>query len=193
MMIQRPRSQRVSPTTVAIFLNVVVLAVLSALMAAGVERSLTARSIQSQIANLHDNLTQLIQARQERLAGLTADLARAQADLGDAQAQTPKLGAPFELYRRGFAMAPGRNVAVQSIQFQGADQRSTALGPVVEETYAVVVTGSLPDCIAYLRQLESDGGPFLAVDRISLRGDALSCRFDALVIGTDESGRPISP
>lgn len=193
MMIQHPRRQRISPNAVAIFLNVVVLAVLSALMAAGVERTLTARSIQGQIANLHDNLTQLIQARGERLAGLKADLSQAQATLEAAQSQTPKLGAPFELYRRGFAMAPEEKVSVQSIQFQGADQRSTALGQLVQQTYNVVVAGNLPDCVAYVRQLESEGGPFLAVDRISLRDDALSCSFDVFVLGTDESGRPVSP
>ena len=193
MMIQRPRKQRVSLGAVAIFLNVVVLAVLSALMAAGVERTLTARSIQSQIANLHDNLTQLIKAREDHLAGLNSDLLQAQAALKASQAETPKLGAPFELYRRGFAMAPEKGMVVDSIQFESADQRSTALGPLVQEDYAVVATGSLADCVAYVRQLEAEGAPFLAVDRISLRAETLSCSFDAFVLGTDESGNPISP
>jgi hypothetical protein len=193
MMISHTRTRRISATAVAMFMNVAVLAVLSSLMAAGVERTLTARSISGQIRNLSDNLNLIVQARHDREQQLVAELDLAQSDLADAQAGTPTLGAPFQLYRRGFAMGPGENVEVQTIQSEGQEQRDSALGSLVLQTYSISISGGLADCVAYLIQLEAEGRPFLATDGIRLQADSRSCSFETTILGTDSSGRPASP
>lgn len=193
MSLMRPRRRRISFGAVAIFLNVLVLAVLAALMAAGVERTLAARSISTQVGNLRDNLTLLLQARQSTIDNLTSDLDAAKSELAQTQAQVPRLGAPFQLYNRGFGMGAETNVVVDRIRFQGTENLSTALGDLTIETYTVDVTGSLPDCIAYMRQLEREGRPFLATDNVNLDADQSACSFGTTVLGTDTSGAPSSP
>ncbi len=193
MTVIRPRRRRISSNAVAIFLNVVVLAVVSALMAAGVERALTARSISTQVGNLRDNLTLLVQARQSTIDNLNSDLDRAKGELAQTQSQAPKLGVPFELYNRGFGMGPDSNVLVERIQYQGAEDLPTVLGDLTIESYTVDLTGSMPDCIAYIRQLEREGRPYLATDNINLDADQSACGFGITVLGTDVSGAPASP
>jgi len=193
MTVMRPRRRRISSNAVAIFLNVFLLAVLSALMAGGVERTLTARSISTQVGNLRDNLTLLVQARQSTIDNLNSDLDRAKGELAQTQSQAPKLGAPFELYNRGFSMGPDSNVLVERIQYQGAENLSTALGDLTIASYTVDLTGSMPDCIAYIRRLEREGRPFLATDNITLDADQSACSFGTIVLGTDTSGAPTSP
>jgi hypothetical protein len=117
----------------------------------------------------------------------------AKTELGQTQSQLPPLGTPFELYRRGFSLGPDQNVVVDRIQYQGAENLSTALGNSTIESYTVDLTGSLPDCIVYIRQLEREGRPFLATDNINLDADQLACSFRTTVLGTDSSGAPTSP
>jgi hypothetical protein len=193
MTLIRPRRRWITPNAVAIFLNVVVLAVLCALMAAGIERTLTARSISAQIGNLGDNLTLLLEARQATVDRLHADLDGAKSELAQTQSQVPKLGTPFELYSRGFGMGPDLNVVVDRIQYQGSENMSTQLGDLTIESYTVNLTGSMPDCVAYIRQLEHEGRPFLATDNVNLDANQLGCSFGTTVLGTDSSGAPASP
>lgn len=193
MTFAQKRRRRISTTAVAIFLNVAILAVLSALMAAGVERTLTSRSISSQIVNLRDNLAQLVQVREQHRAQLTADLNQAQTELASAQAGLPTLGAPYELYRRGFAMGPGSDVVVESIQLSDTQALSTPMGELQQTTYRIALSGSIPNCVAYLRQLESEGNPFLATEHVLMQENDLTCSFEVSVLGTDGSGLPASP
>jgi hypothetical protein len=193
MTFAQKRSRRISATSVAIFLNVAVLAVLSALMAAGVERTLTSRSISSRLVNLSDNLAQLVQIREQNMAQMTSDLDQAQSELASAQEGIPTLGAPYELFRRGFAMGSESDVVVESIQLSDTQALSTPMGDMQQTTYRIALSGSIPNCVAYLRQLESEGKPFLATEQVLMQENDLTCSFDVSLLGTDGAGLPANP
>ncbi len=193
MTLVRTHRRRLTPTVVAIFLNVAVLAAISALMSAGVVRTLAARSLRLQVDNLHDNLVLLAQQRQDRLGELEAELAVATQDLASAQADSPKLGSSYELFRQGFALGAETGTRVDSIGFQGEKSMPSVLGNMSLGSYTVALSGHLSDCVAYIRQLESDGQPFLATEGITLEDTDGTCSFNVTVLVTESSGLPASP
>lgn len=183
MMISSPRRSRLTATGVALFLNVLVLAVLSALMAAGVERTLTARALRTQVGVLADNVGQLIQVRTDNIAKLEAQLSQAQTELGAAKSSVPDLSAPYRFYERGFALGPLTGVEVQSIQWDGSQTQTTVLGDLATETYSLTAKGDSSSCLAFLSRIEAEGAPLLATERVAISAEASSCSFDATVLG----------
>jgi hypothetical protein len=186
----RPRP-RLAP--IAVFLNLLALAVLTALTAAGVERTLATRQLRLQTSDLANNLTKLAEAQQVNLDRLQAEAALAASDLAEAQSASPDLSAPYAVYGRGFALGPEYQVQVTSIERQAEVVENTALGPVSVLTYSVDLSGRIPDCLSYISAIEREGQPFLATDNLSLSAASGDCRFQVFVLGTDSTGQPVSP
>jgi outer membrane murein-binding lipoprotein Lpp len=180
--------------TLAIVLNVIALAIVAALLAGGVARTLGAHSIDNQVSSLSGNLSQLIQIRQDNLDQLSAQLETAQTELAQVEAETPQLGAPYQLYERGFALGPENKVEVESIAYGGEETQSTALGSLGLDTYSISLVGDIPGCINYVSQLETEGAPYLATERVTMQsGDPGSCSLNTAVLGTDLAGLPAAP
>jgi hypothetical protein len=188
---RRPR--RVTLTRVAAFLNVFIVALLAVLMATSFMRALSARSIDKQVANLEINLAQLQQNRASAREALQAQMVQAEAELAQAEAGTPKLGAPYQLFERGFALGAASGVDILRIEDRGDDVEHTALGDLSLQTYDIGVAGDMPACLAYLTRLEAEGSPFLASDHFSYVADPQACSFSVTVLGTDTSGLPSPP
>lgn len=188
---RRPR--RLTLTRVVVFLNLFVVALLAVLMATSLARGLSARAVNQQVANLEVNLARLQQNRQAGLDALQVQLSDARNQLAQAEAGTPKLGAPYLLFERGFALGSSAGVDVTRIERGGDDIEHTALGDLAIQTYVIDLSGELPACLVYVASLEREGRPFLATDNFSFMADPLSCSFSVIVLGTDTSGRPSSP
>lgn len=186
MMAPSTRRPRLTAAGIALFLNVLILAILAALMAAGVERTLTARVLRTQVGALADNVNQLIQVRADNLANLEARLSQAQTDLETARSSVPAVSAPYRFYERGFALGPPTGVEVQSIQWDGSQSRTTVLGDLATETYSLSATGDVASCLAFLSRIEAEGAPLLATDGISVSAEGSSCSFHATVLGTSD-------
>lgn len=185
------RRSRLSVRTLAIVLNVIALAVVAALLAGGVARTLGAQAIDNQVGSLSGNLSQLIQIRQDNLDQLFTQLDSAQAELAQVEADTPQLGAPYRLYERGFALGPENQVEVQSIAYGGEETQSTALGSLGLDTYSISLLGDIPGCVKYVSQLETEGAPYLATERVTMQiGEPGGCSFTTVVLGTDLTGLP---
>lgn len=184
----------ISARTLALVLDVIVLAVVAALLAGGVARTLGARSIDNQVGSLSGNLSQLIQIRQDNLDQLSAQLESAQSELAQVEAETPQLGTPYQLYERGFALGPENQVEVASIAFGGEETQSTALGSLGLNTYSISLWGDIPSCVNYVSQLEAEGAPYLATERVMMQiGDPGNCSFNTVVLGTDLARLPAAP
>ncbi len=184
----------ISAWTLAIVLNVIALAVVAALLAGGVARTLGAQSIDNQVGSLSGNLSQLIQIRQDNLDQLSAQLDSARSELAQVEAEAPQLGAPYQLYERGFALGPENEVEVESIAYGGEETQSTALGSLGLDTYSISLLGDIPGCVNYMSQLETEGAPYLATERVTMQfGDPGSCSFNTVVLGTDLAGLPAAP
>jgi hypothetical protein len=127
------------------------------------------------------DLAELRRAEQEGFKKLQADIDNAEAHLVSLERSFPDLGAPFEIFRRGFELAEASGIEVISVNRGSTVVRETVLGHLFTTTFSVKSSGNIRSCMGFLSRLEKEGLQTLALDRIVLDPDKETCNFDVII------------
>ena len=140
-----------------------------------------AQSLGEQVIALQGSLDQLRQVEREGLEGLSAEAQEAEAELAALRAGFPKLGEPFDLFRRGFSLAAGHQVEIESVARGVSVLQETPVGFLSITTFTIQSVADLLDCLAYTGSLEDAGLETLALDNVNMLPEAQRCDFQVIL------------
>ena len=169
---------RKNPSTVALAIATLLAGANLALLARAYRSTRAAGELAVQTAPLKAALAELQRAKEEGFASLRTDIASAEARVASLRRAFPKTGAPFDLYRRSFALADLSNVKIVSVEVVGITTEDTAMGRLTTTRYSLQAEGSLQRCLTLISRLEDEGLKTLAADNILIDASDQSCNFD---------------
>lgn len=140
-----------------------------------------ARDLGVQVLALQESLDQLRQVEQEGLEGLAAEAKEAEAELATLRAGFPKLGEPFDLFRRGFSLAASHQVEIERVDRGSSVLEETPVGYLSITAYTLRSTAELADCLAYTGSLEQAGLETLALDNMTMAPGDQRCDFQVIL------------
>ena len=186
----QPKQRQITSTLVLVILGGVL--ILANLALVGVDATLrqTAQDLKVQIENIHENLEQLKQVDEGRLASMREETAQAEAELSMLEASFPELGAPIALYNLSFNLASKNKVNIQSISRNEGIVESTVVGQVETVQYSLELQGEIDACIAFIKQLERAGMDTISVENIQMNSELQNCRMDVLTMGNANQLEP---
>ncbi|MGH2621342.1 MAG: hypothetical protein ACRDHG_12350 [Anaerolineales bacterium] len=175
------RSLRNNPARFALGLSLLLgLANAAALGVALVSRQ-SAANLAFEVTGLQDSLDQLQQVERQGLQGLEQQAEESEARLAGLVASFPALGEPFDLYRRGFALANESGVEIRGIETGDSTVQETPVGLLSTITYRVSAAGDFPACIDLLGRLERAGLQTLALQELFIGPRDRACDFQVIV------------
>ncbi len=175
------KSLRNNPARFALGLSMLLgLANAAALAVALVSRQGAAK-LAIEVTGLQDSLDQLQQVERQGLQGLEQHAEDSEARLAGLVASFPALGEPFDLYRRGFALALESGVEIRGIETGDSTVQETPVGLLSTTTYRVSAAGEFPACIDLLGRLERAGLQTLALQGLYIGPGDQACDFEVVV------------
>jgi hypothetical protein len=164
-----------------------------ALLGAALVSRRNAAALAIEVTALQDSLRQLRQVEQEGLQGLEQQAVKAESHLAELEASFPTLGDPFDLYRRGFALATDSGVELKAIETGGTTVLETPVGLLSTTSYRVTASAELPACLDWLGRLEQAGLQTLALDSLHIGPGDQACDFQVVVASAAPAGEPLPP
>lgn len=175
------KSIRNNPARFALGLSLVLGLVNAAVLAVALVSRQSAAKLAVEVTGLQDSLDQLQQVEREGLQGLEQRAEQSEARLAELVASFPALGEPFDLYRRGFALALESGVEIQGIETGDSTVQETPVGLLSTTTYTVSAAGDFPACIDLLGRLERAGLQTLALVELFIGPGDRACDFQVIV------------
>ena len=112
---------------------------------------------------------------------MQAEAEAAEAHAAELMAGFPALGNPFDLYRRGFALAANREVEMQGIERNDSSYHETPVGMLRITRFSALGAGTLGNCLNLVADLEAAGLHTLALDELFIRPGDGRCDFDVVL------------
>ena len=175
------KSIRNNPARFALGLSLVLGLVNAAVLAVALVSRQSAAKLAVEVTGLQDSLDQLQQVEREGLQGLEQRAEQSEARLAELVASFPALGEPFDVYRRGFALALESGVEIQGIETGDSTVQETPVGLLSTTTYTVSAAGDFPACIDLLGRLERAGLQTLALVELFIGPGDRACDFQVIV------------
>ena len=175
------KSLRNNPARFALGLSLLLGLVNSAVLGIALVSRQSAAKLAIEVSGLQDGLDQLQQVEREGLQGLEQQAQQAESRLAELVASFPALGEPFDLYRRGFALAIESGVEIRGIETGGSTVQETPVGLLSTTTYKVSAAGEFPACIDLLGRLEQAGLQTLALEGLFLGPSDRACDFQVVI------------
>lgn len=172
---------RNNPARFALGLSVLLGLVDAAVLGVALVSRQSAAKLAVEVAGLQDSLNQLQQVEREGLQGLEQQAEQAEARLDGLVASFPALGEPFDLYRRGFALALESGVEIRGIETGDSTVQETPVGLLSTTTYRVSAAGDFPACIDLLGRLERAGLQTLALEGLYIGPGDRACDFQVVI------------
>lgn len=148
----------------------------------------TAGELAIEFIDLTESLAQLRQVEREGLQGLEEGALSAEAELAALERSFPELGEPFDIYRRGFALAEANQVEIRLMETGGSRFEETPVGLLEITTYQVDGVGQHRNCIRLMGALERTGMETLALEGITLSLEKEACNFQVVLASAAELG-----
>ncbi len=148
----------------------------------------TASELAVEVIALSESLAQLRQVEREGLQGLEGGALSAEAELAALEQSFPELGEPFDIYRRGFALAKANQVEIREMATGSSRFEETPVGLLKITTYQIDGVGQHRNCIRLMGALERTGLETLALDGITLGLENEACNFLVILASAAELG-----
>ncbi|MEE9216955.1 MAG: hypothetical protein V3U32_05900 [Anaerolineales bacterium] len=148
----------------------------------------TASELAVEVIALSESLAQLRQVEREGLQGLEQGALSAEAELAALERSFPELGEPFDIYRRGFALAKANQIEIRLMATGASRFEETPVGLLKITTYQVEGVGQHRNCIGLMGALERTGLETLALEGITLGLENDACNFGVVLASTAELG-----
>ncbi|HLC01631.1 MAG TPA: hypothetical protein VJK02_01210 [Anaerolineales bacterium] len=177
-----------NPSAVALAFAAVLASVNAYALARAYQFAQVGRELAAQTAPLKDNLAELQRAKDEGFATLRQNIAAAEAELNSLRGSFPRVGEPFDLYRRGLTVAQSNQIEIVSIERGSTIVDDTTMGRLTTTRYALQAHGSLQRCMAFISQLEGEGLKTIAVDDIQIDPAKQGCAFNVMIAGRTSEG-----
>lgn len=175
------KSFRNNPARFALGLSLLLGLVNSAVLGIALVSRQSAAKLAIEVSGLQDSLNQLQQVEREGLQGLEQQAEQSEARLAELVASFPALGEPFDLYRRGFALALESGVEIRGIETGNSTVQETPVGLLSTTTFRVSAAGDFPACIDLLGRLERAGLQTLALEGLFIGPGDRACDFEVIV------------
>ena len=172
---------RNNPARFALGLSLLLGLVNAAMIGVALVSRQSATRLEVEVTGLQDSLDQLQQVEREGLQGLEQQAEQSEARLAGLVASFPALGEPFDLYRRGFALALESGVEIRGIETGDSAVQETPVGLLSTTTYRVSAAGEFPACIDLLGRLERAGLQTLALEGLYIGPGDRACDFQVIV------------
>ncbi len=172
---------RTHPGRVLLVAAIVIAVVDAAFAASTLINQRNAEDLGLQVMALQESLDQLRQVEREGLEGLAAEAEEAEAELAALRAGFPKLGEPFDLFRRGFSLAASHQVEIERVERGSSVLEETPVGYLSITTYTLRSTAELEDCLAYTGSLEDAGLETMALDNVTMAPGDRRCDFQVIL------------
>jgi hypothetical protein len=174
-------SLRNNPARFALGLSLLLGLVNSAVLGIALVSRQSAAKLAIEVSGLQYSLDQLQQVEREGLQGLEQQAEQAETRLAELVASFPALGEPFDLYRRGFALAIESGVEIRGIETGDSTVQETPVGLLSTTTYRVSAAGEFPACIDLLGRLEQAGLQTLALEGLFIGPGDQACDFQVVI------------
>ncbi len=174
-------SLRNNPARFALGLSLLLGLVNSAVLGIALVSRQSAAKLAIEVSGLQDSLNQLQHVEREGLQGLEQQAQQAESRLAGLVASFPALGEPFDLYRRGFALAIESGVEIRGIETGDSTVQETPVGLLSTTAYRVSAAGELPACIDLLGRLEQAGLQTLALEGLFIGPGDQACDFQVVI------------
>jgi len=175
------KSLRNNPVRFALGLSSLLGLVNAAVLGVALVSRQSAVKLAVEVTGLQDSLNQLQQVEREGLQGLEQQAGQSEARLAGLVASFPALGEPFDLYRRGFALALESGVEIRGIETGDSTVQETPVGLLSTTTYRVSAAGDFPACLDLLGRLERAGLQTLALEGLFIGPGDRACDFQVIV------------
>lgn len=175
---------RQNPTKVVLALGILLAFANAAVLGLRFQRKRTSRALTQQLEPIEIDLEELRQAEREGFKKLQVEVDTAEARLASLESSFPELGAPYNIFRRGFELASASSVEVTSVQRGSTVVEDTVLGPLITTTFNLESVGDLVPCLGLLSLLEHDGLHTLALEDIHIEPAQSVCSFDVVIISS---------
>jgi hypothetical protein len=175
------KSLRNNPARFALGLSLLLGLVNSAVLGIALVSRQSAAKLAIEVSGLQYSLDQLQQVEREGLQGLEQQAEQAETRLAELVASFPALGEPFDLYRRGFALAIESGVEIRGIETGDSTVQETPVGLLSTTTYRVSAAGEFPACIDLLGRLEQAGLQTLALEGLFIGPGDRACDFQVVI------------
>ena len=175
------KSLRNNPARFALGLSLVLGLVNAAVLGVALVSRQSAAKLAVEVTGLQDSLNQLQQVEREGLQGLEQQAEQSEARLAGLVASFPALGEPFDLYRRGFALALESGVEIRGIETGNSTVQETPVGLLSTTTFRVSAAGDFPACLDLLGRLERAGLQTLALEGLFIGPGDRACDFQVIV------------
>ena len=175
------KSLRNNPARFALGLSLLLGLVNSAVLGIALVSRQSAAKLAIEVSGLQYSLDQLQQVEREGLQGLEQQAEQAETRLAELVASFPALGEPFDLYRRGFALAIESGVEIRGIETGNSTVQETPVGLLSTTSYRVSAAGEFPACIDLLGRLERAGLQTLALEGLFIGPGDRACDFQVVV------------
>jgi len=176
------KSLRNNPARFALGLSLLLGLVNSAVLGIALVSRQSAAKLAIEVSGLQYSLDQLQQVEREGLQGLEQQAEQAETRLAELVASFPALGEPFDLYRRGFALAIESGVEIRGIETGNSTVQETPVGLLSTTAYRVSAAGEFPACIDLLGRLERAGLQTLALEGLFIGPGDRACDFQVVVV-----------
>jgi len=174
-------SLRNNPAPFALGLSLVLGLVNAAVLGVALVSRQSAAKLAIEVSALQDSLDQLQQVEREGLQGLEQQAEQSEARLSGLVASFPALGEPFDLYRRGFALALESGVEIRGIETGNSTVQETPVGLLSSTTFRVSAAGDFAACLDLLGRLERAGLQTLALQGLFIGPGDRACDFEVIV------------
>ena len=175
------KSLRDNPARSALGLSLLLGLVNAAMIGVALVSRQSAAKLAIEVTWLQDSLDQLQQVEREGLQGLEQQAEQSEARLSGLVASFPALGEPFDLYRRGFALALESGVEIRGIETGNSTVQETPVGLLGTTTFRVSAAGDFPACLDLLGRLERAGLQTLALQELFIGPGDRACDFEVIV------------
>jgi len=175
------KSLRNNPARFALGLSLLLGLVNSAVLGIALVSRQSAAKLAIEVSGLQYSLDQLQQVEREGLQGLEQQAEQAETRLAELVASFPALGEPFDLYRRGFALAIESGVEIRGIETGNSTVQETPVGLLSTTTYRVSAAGEFLACLDLLGRLEQAGLQTLALEGLFIGPGDQACDFQVVI------------
>ncbi len=182
-------ARAISPGQTALALSCLLALVHLGVLVAGAQRARAAASLTEDVDALRTNLSALTQITVRRQAELRQELAAAEARVATLDASLPTLGAPLNIYRRGFEAADESQIELVGIQRKSVETHDTAIGNVRVTTYSLQASGGFEPCLSWIGRMEQTSRTW-SLEAINIQPDNSTCSFDVKSVSGIASAVP---
>jgi hypothetical protein len=183
-MMRSPRAGRLQlqPAYLAAGLSALLVVLQILLQAATARSSELAGQLIEQAQTIEANTAERERIEAERLASLQQELEQAQSLVAELEAALPPIGAPLDVYRRGYETAVAGDVTLLSLRHEAQESHETGVGQITIDTYDLQGRGGTAACLSWMARLQAAGGARMGLERILMQPADGICQFDALVV-----------